>query len=190
MEGVVRTEELNINALEAGVVAVLEDKGILQVVTIQHIDPNGHWVVMGQGFDNYAIPITAKLSKIVVLCDAGVYPLKFNQWANALRSKEVNTDTHVEFELVSPKFKEGKYVNTCNTCTAQFLGSRSQSDCKACTEKNQTAKILIKKKSKPKRPRMITPAEHKERCIVVARAARKIASRSDVAFEEWLEKQF
>ena len=188
MVGVVRTEELNINSLEAGVVAVLENKDTLQVVTIQHINPAGDWVVMGTGFEDYAIPIEAMLCKLVVLADTGVYPLKYNQWANALRNKEVNTDTQVEFDLVSPKFKAGKYVCTCSTCTSQFLGGRSQPDCMMCSTKNVTAKILIKKVSKPKRPRMLSPQKNKEIALNAFKHGRDGMRTEE--FVEWLENQF
>ena len=188
MVGVVRTEELNINSLEAGVVAVLENKDTLQVVTIQHINPAGDWVVMGTGFEDYAIPIEAMLCKLVVLADTGVYPLKYNQWANALRSKEVNTDTQVEFELVSPKFKAGKYVSTCSTCTSQFLGGRSQPDCMICSTKNVTAKILINKLVKPKRPRIVSPEKAKEVALKVYDLTKHGESLEDVT--KWLDKQF
>ena len=188
MVGVVRTEELNINSLEAGVVAVLENKDTLQVVTIQHINPAGDWVVMGTGFEDYSIPIEAKLCKLVVLTDTGVYPLKYNQWANALRNKEVNTDTQVEFDLVSPKFKAGKYVSTCSTCTSQFLGGRSQPDCMICSTKNVTAKILINKLVKPKRPRIVSPEKAKEVALKVYDLTKHGESLEDVT--KWLDKQF
>lgn len=189
MVGKVITEELNINNLEAGVIAVLKEDDSLQIVTIQHIDPNGHWVVMGKEFDNYAVPLKAELCKLMVIDKKGTYPLKFNQWSNAIRNKEVNTDTLVNFELVSPKFKEGKYVRICTDCTAQFIGSRNQASCKVCCAADKTAKIIISKESvKPKRPRMISHIKAKEIAMKAYEMGQKSHLVKDV--NAWLEKQF
>lgn len=188
MVGRVRTEELNINALESGVVAVLETKHGLNIVTLNHITKDGEWVVMGKSFD-YTVTPEDKLCKLVVLTDTEVYPLKYNQWANAIRNKEVNSETPVTFELVSPKFKEGKYVCTCSECTAQFLGTKNQPTCKVCCEKDKTARILITKSVKPKRPRMVTTQQAKTLAENAWQRGRKNEMTLD-EFHTWLNKQF
>jgi hypothetical protein len=192
MTGTVITEELNSNRLEAGAIVVLKDKESLQLCTIQHIDPDGHWVVMGVGFDNYTVPLDAELCKIVVIDDRRVYPLKFNQWAKAIKNKEVGTDAQVEFELVAAKFKEGKHLRVCGTCTAQFLGGRNQPDCLTCSEKNVTARIIINKTIKPKRPRVKSVTEIKALALTAYQMGMR-AGHADVkpgTFNEWLDKQF
>ena len=188
MEGSVITEELNTNKLEAGVIAVLKDKESLNICTIQHIDPSGHWVVMGTGFDNYAIPHSAELCRLVVIADRGIYPLKFNQWAKAIQNSEVDTDKRVNFELVPAVFKEGKYIGTCNECTAQFLGGRNQPECKDCCDKDVTAKILVNKSIKPKRPRMLSPRKNKEIALNAFKHGKDGMTTED--FIKWLENQF
>jgi len=188
MEGTVITEELNTEKLEAGVICILKDKDALQLCTIQHIDPSGHWVVMGAGFDNYAVPLNAELCKLVVITDSRVYPLKFNQWKKAIVNKEVGTDKRVNFELIPAVFKEGKYVKDCRECTAQFLGNRSQTECKECCAKDVTAKIIINKSIKPKRPHMIT--EERAREIAVTAHHQGYLDVPKDRFKVWLDKQF
>jgi len=192
MIGTVIAEELNNNQLEAGVICVLKDRETLQLCTIQHIDPDGHWVVMGVGFDNYTVPIRAELCKLLVLDDRGVYPLKFNQWIKAIQNNEVGTDTQVTFELVSATFKEGKHIRVCGACTAQFLGSRNQPDCLTCSEENVTAKIIINKLVKPKRPRVKSVTEIKALALTAYQMGMR-AGHANVkpgTFNEWLDKQF
>ena len=189
MTGLVKTEELNINDLEAGSVAVLYDKDRLEIVTIQHINQDGNWVVMGQGFEDYSIPASSQLCRLVIISDTGTYPLKYNQWSNSIRGKEVNSDTPVVFELVPQKFKEGKHVKVCSSCTAQFLGTRSQSDCKVCCTANPTAKILVNKKPvKPKRPRIKSTEEQKALALTSFQMGNR--STDQKKFMTWLDKQF
>ena len=185
MKGVIRTEELNINTLGADVVAVLEDKDTLQIVTIKHISFTGDWIVMGEKLDNYAVPTSAKLSKLVIVSNTGTYPLKFNQWAKAIQAKEVNSDKEIEFESISAKFKEGKYINTCSECSAQFLGAKKQPTCEICCKKIVTAKVI---NVKPKRPRLISLKIAKEIAINAYLKGKNLLSRTD--FEKWLKNQF
>jgi len=188
MVGQVKTEELNVKELEAGSIAVLFEKNRMEIITIKHIDPAGDWVVMGQGFDDYTVPINAQLCRLVVIGDSGSYPLKYNQWSNSIRSKEVNSDEFIEFELVPQKFKEGKHIRVCDTCTAQFLAARSQTDCKKCCTENCTAKILINKTVKPRRPRILTSQQIKE---IALNAYKHGKDGLDTAeFIKWLENQF
>lgn len=188
MVGKVISEELNVNELQAGVVAVLVDQNRMEIITIKHINQDGDWVIMGQGFDDYAIPLSAQLCRLVIVSNSGTYPLKYNQWSNSIRSKEVNSDDPVTFELVPQKFKEGIHVKVCHTCTAQFMGTKSQSDCMMCCTKNVTAKILINKKVKPKRPRMVSQSQAKE----LAKQAYDLGKASHLVkdFDTWLNKQF
>ena len=192
MEGFVITEELNTNSLEAGVICVLKDKGMLQLCTIQHIDPSGHWVVMGAGFDNYAVPLDAQLCKLVVITDSRVFPLKFNQWKKAIQNKEVETDRLVSFELIPAVFKEGKYIKDCRECTAQFLGNRSQTECKECCDKDVTAKIIINKSIKPKRPRVKSVIDIKALALTSFQMGSLTPKSADEikTFNKWLDKQF
>jgi len=191
MKGHVRTEELNNRKLDAGGLVVLYDKETLEICTLQHIDPTGSWVVMGQTFDKLVVPARAELCKLVILTDSGVYPLKFNQWDKSIKNGEVNSDESVTFELTPvSKYKEGKYIKMCTVCSGQFMGGKNQGPCRKCSDSDVTAQIKINKKVKPKRPRMITPAEHKERCTTVAIAARKMHMMPAHEFNKWLEKQF
>lgn len=189
MVGKVITHELNMNNIEAGVVAVLKDGSELQIVTVQHLDQDGHWVVMGNDTNPLRVPIKAELCKLMVIDESGSYPLKFNQWKNAIRNKEVNTNKPVEFELVSPKFKEGKHVKVCTDCTAHFIGALSQATCKKCCDADYTAKILISKSSvKPKRPRIRSAEEIQALIREGYELGALMTSKAD--FETWLKNKF
>jgi hypothetical protein len=193
MLGKVITEELNVNKLEAGSVCVLQDVGVLEIVTIQHINPKGNWVVTGADFDNHDVPAAAALCRIVVIDSRGVYPLKFNQWKNAIRNKEVNSGDDVEFELIPAKFKEGKYIATCNECTAQFLGAKRQPTCQECCKKDVTARIVVKKKVKPKKPGIKSDDEIKALALTSFQMGMKCDNATldpEKRFMTWLEKQF
>lgn len=191
MVGYVRTEEFNNNSLESGSIVVYHDGNILEICAVMHLNPEGSWVITGQTFDELIVPVSGALCKLVVLTDRGKYPLKFNQWDKAIRNSEVNSDNSVEFDLVPiNKFKEGNLIKTCPPCGTQFMGNGRQKLCRDCSDAEVIAQIKVKKKSKPKRPRMMTPAEHKERCIAVAHAARKMHMMPAHEFNKWLEKQF
>ena len=186
MKGQVRTDELNMKSIYAGTVAILNNKNTFEIVTVQHIDSDGNWVVMGNQPDAYKVPIEAQLCRLVVTDASGTYPLKFNQWANAIRGKEINSDKIVEFELVPAKFKDGKHIRVCDTCTAHFLASRTQGTCKTCCNLDVTAKILINKTVKQEEPQMISLSQAR-RFAILAYGLGKTGSSSDY-FDEWLEK--
>jgi hypothetical protein len=193
MEGCVITEELNTEKLEAGVICVLKnDENTLRICTIQHIDPSGHWVVTGADFENYPVPLKAELCRLVVITDRGIYPLKFNQWKKAIQNKEVGTEKRVSFELIPAVFKEGKYVKDCRECTAQFLGNRSQTECKECCDKDVTAKIIINKSIKPKRPRVKSVIDIKALALTSFQMGSPTPKSEDEikTFNKWLDKQF
>lgn len=196
MVGHVKTEELNVHSLESGAVVVLQEQDTYQIVTIQHIDPAGQWVVMGNDFDGYAIPVDAKLCKLVIITPDRVYPLKMNQWINSIRNNEVNSSKEVSFDAISPKYKVGKYVHACIECTAHFMGGRSQTMCKKCNDASYTAKIIINKKVKPKRPRVKSTEDIKTLALTSFQMGMKTADLSPYkeealkTFNAWLDKQF
>jgi hypothetical protein len=188
MEGTIITEELNMFKIEAGTICILKEKELLRLATVQHYSHDEHWVVTGTGFDEYTVPVDAMLCKLVVIADNGVYPLKFNQWKKAIQNGEVSTEKRVNFELIPAQFKEGKYIGTCNECTAQFLGGRNQPECKDCCDKDVTARIIINKSVKTKRPRLMKPEQSKEIALNAFKHGKD--GLSNVAFVKWLEKQF
>jgi hypothetical protein len=189
MKGYVRTEELNVRKLNAGGIVILYDKDILEICTLQHIDSSGSWTVMGQTFDQLVVPARAELCKLVILTDSGAYPLKFSQWDKAIKNGEVNKDKLVTFELTPvTKYKEGKYIKTCTTCSSQFMGGRGQGPCRKCSDADVTAQIKIEKKVKPKRPRMISPQKNKEIALNAFQHGRDGLAIEE--FVKWLENQF
>jgi len=184
MVGFVRTDELNMKSIQAGVVAILNNKNVFEIVTVQHITSHGDWVVMGNSPDAYSVPIEAQLCRLVVTDASGTYPLKFNQWANAIRSKEINSDKLVDFELVPAKFKDGKHIRVCDTCTAHFLGSRTQCTCRTCCNTDVTAKILITKTVKQQESQISLSQARK--FAILAYGLGKTGSSSEY-FDEWLK---
>lgn len=172
MQGNVITQPLRVNTIEAGTIAVLKSKPvnqeeeILGMVTVDHINSEGHWSVSGQ--------YSGTLKPYMTLCTLHVldhlsnrtHPLKFNQWKKSIKSGEVDTDKVVTFKLNPARFVTGHYMNECSTCTSQFLGHKRQPVCEDCCNKNVTAQIILTKKepkqaTKVKRKRMISSSTTK-----------------------------
>ena len=192
MVGYVTTHELNNNDLESGSVVVLEREDTLEICTLQHMTKDGDWIIMGQTVDNYKVGAADKLCKLIIQAPTNYlwYPLKFNQWSNAIRNGEVNSKKNVEFMLVPvDKFKGGKHVKECSICDAAFMGAGYQTQCKSCCEKEVTAKILISKTVKPKRPRLVKDA-FDPRAIAVQAYEMGKKGKNAKQFIAWLDKQF
>jgi len=184
MKGLVKIEVINTKNICTGTVAVLNDKNSFEIVTVQHINKNGNWVVMGDRPDSFEIT-DAPLCRLVVESSSKTYPLKYNQWSNAIRNNEINSGKEVDFELIPIKFKEGKHVTVCDICTAHFLGSRSQYICKTCCNENVTAKILINKSVKQESLQTITVCKAQE-LIILAYNLGKTGTSSE-KFDNWLK---
>jgi hypothetical protein len=190
MVGKVTTVELNNNLLESGSVVVIKDHSLLEICTVLHIAPSGQWIVLGQSFDTMEVGVRTALCKLVVANENGTYPLKFNQWDKAIKNGEVDSSKEITFELVSPKFNSGKYMKTCQGCQANYMGARAQNICKVCTAEDITAKIIITKVVKPKRPRM-----KQDKSLTITQAMLTTAyemgkdGKNATQFNKWLQKQ-
>jgi len=188
MTGKVITVELNNNLLESGAIVVIKNASLLEICTVLHIDQAGQWVVMGQSFDMMSIGARDELCKLIVASDDKVYPLKFNQWDKAIKNSEVNSSKEVTFELVSQKFNPGKYLKNCSDCTTNYMGARNQLICKNCSDKDVTAKIIIGKQIKPKRPRIIRQQSDMQMLLATAYEMGK-EGKNATQFNKWLQKQ-
>lgn len=187
MTGIIITDELNMRYLEAGAIAVMACGDDLQIVTVKHIDPNADWVVMTDAMIDVKVSIEARLCKLMVVSPNGTYPLKFNQWANAIRNKEVDTAKQVAFELAIPKFKHGHHVQVCSYCNSHFLGAIRQPICSHCNDDNKTARIIISKAPIIRRPRLITPIVIHDIATQAYHLGKTTMTPSE--FHTWLEKQ-
>jgi len=188
MEGVIKTKSLNIKDLESGMVTILNDKQSFEIVTLQHLNADGEWMLMGNKPEVYVQPIESTLCKLVIESNSKEYALKFNQWSQAIRNKEVDTGKIVTFELVPLKFKEGKHVCVCTRCTAYFLGaSLRQYTCKACCNLDVTAKVLINKTVKQQIPSTSITIREARRFAILAYGLGTTGSSSEY-FDEWLDK--
>jgi len=188
-KGSIITQEYNMLKIDAGMICVLREQNVLRIVTVQHYSHNDRWVVTGETFTDYEIPLDAMLCKLVIVDEKGTYPLKLNQWKKAIKNKEVNSPQKLSFELIPTIFKTGKSINTCNECTAQFLGGRNQSICQSCCDEDVVARIVISNQLiKPKRPRILTVAKVRE----IAKASYDRGERymPKDEFLTWLDKQF
>jgi hypothetical protein len=191
MVGHVKTYAMDINSIEAGSIAVIRGTGLLDICTVQHLDPNGSWVVEGQ---HYSGPLTPEMTlcTLVVMSADNQYPLKFNQWKKSIKADEVDSEKEVTFEVNSAKFVEGHYSNTCSLCHSSFMAHKRQPVCKSCCDENTHAKILISKKVKPaklKRPRLLS----QDKAKTIARAAYTkgaFGNMTSETFEKWLDNQF
>jgi len=194
MVGKVITSRLDNMDLDSGSIVVLERAGSLEICTMQHRDMDGNWVVIGQVSDNHTICDNDRLCKLSIESAGTIYPLKFNQWNNAIKYGEVNMDKPVTFELVPVrKFITGKSVKRCISCDRVYMGAENQRDCKPCCEKEVTAKIILTKIVKPKRPRLVKEA-YKEAVnpTTIATQAYEMGKAGKTAkqFITWLDKQF
>lgn len=126
---------------------------IIDVVRVDHMTMQGNWHVEG---DNYKDVMTDDmfLAKLYILSEDGeMHQLKFNQWKSAIKSKLINAESKVTYELLPSTFSEGYYLKICVFCGGHFNGAKKQQECEACSEKNRSAKIIDKEKTK--RPRII-----------------------------------
>jgi hypothetical protein len=193
MEGYLRTEELNNNELEAGKIVVYRREHIVEICTVMHINPEGVWVITGQTFADLAVPVAAELCKLVILTDSNAYPLKFSQWDKAIKNGEVNSDEKVIFKTIpSDKFKEGKYIRVCDVCTANFMASKTQYQCRNCNDADVTAQISKVKEVKTKRPRMKSTIEIKALALTSFQMGSSTPKSTEdlKVFNVWLDKQF
>jgi len=193
MEGSIITQEHNMFKIDAGMICVLREQDLLRLVTVQHYSHDDRWVVAGDNFAEYKVPLDAMLCKLVIVDDKGTYPLKLNQWKKAIKNEEVNSDKVLTFELIPTIFKTGKSINTCIECTAQFLGGRNQSICQGCCDEDVVARIVISNQSvKPKRPRVKSTADIKALALTSFQmGSQKPKSTADIkTFNVWLDKQF
>lgn len=192
MVGHVKTFALNPESVEAGTIAILRGADIMDVCTVEHLDPGGSWVVNSSSYSGPMLPDMV-LCKLVVMSDDAQYPLKFNQWKKSIKAGEVDNDeVTVQFEVVPAKFVQGHYMQTCSICHASFMAHKRQPICENCCKTNSSAKILVsnkKPKPKPKRPRLVHPAKAKD---IAIQAYNKGALNqcNPTELGEWLDKQF
>jgi len=142
------------NDMWAGLTGVLISGGkIIDVVELDHISLQGDWFAKGAEFEGLMTD-DMYLAKLYIKSDEGdIHQLKFNQWKSAIKSKIINTESKVTYQLLPSTFSEGYYLKICVLCGGHFNGAKKQSECKPCSEKNRTAKIVDKEK---KRPRITT----------------------------------
>jgi hypothetical protein len=141
----------------AGLEALLCTGGsIVDIVRVEHMTMKGHYFVVGKNTacemsdDMYLAHLYVKTT------EGSLHKIKFNQWASLIKTKIINTDRQIVFELLSSTFSVGYFSKLCVTCGSYFSGNKKQQDCETCAEHNRHAKVNIKDlPQKAKRKRII-----------------------------------
>jgi hypothetical protein len=133
-----------------------EDGSQLQAGTVEHIDSENRYYIMGT-YESYTVPDPILNRFVVVDNMSRQWPLKFNDWYKVIKNK-IPLHEERDWHVTPLKFREGKYHQCCTECNGYFLGAKSQPYCKPCCEELAYASITSEKKYvKEKRPRLINP---------------------------------
>ena len=127
---------------------------VLDIVKVDHINIKGQYYVIGNDMacamedDMYLAYLYVK-SK-----DKELHKIKFNQWKSLIKTKIINSNRAVIYELLPSTFSSGYHSKLCISCGAYFSANKKQQDCEDCSEKNRYAKIKmdeLPKRAKRKR---------------------------------------
>lgn len=126
---------------------------VMDVVEIDHINLQGEYYLVGDEYSG-TMEDDMYLAKPFFKTENRLYPLKPNQWKQAIRAKEINSVAQVTCNIEAIPFKEGFYARICNDCFCHFSGGKTQKTCEQCSEGLRHAKIISSKR--PKRQRIRT----------------------------------
>lgn len=122
----------------------------LDVVKISHMTPKGNYYVVGQ---TLACEVTDDMHFAMLYVktkDNTIHPIMFSQWKKLIKTKLINSDKPIIFELLPSKFVTGYYNRLCMTCGSYFAGHKRQSFCEDCSENDRHAKVDMKEVPQPK----------------------------------------
>lgn len=127
---------------------------IIDVVKIDHLCPSGNYYVVGDKFTG-EMNERMYLAKLYIQDSLGKsYQLKFSQWKTAIKSRLVNNNKSIKFNLLPSQFKPGYYIKACVECGSHYSGDKRSQICEDCSSNNRFAKLIIDKEIKSKRPRI------------------------------------
>lgn len=191
MNGIIITKA--VNHIEPGTVGILlNEKKILDIITVMEINDNG--IVIAGAEYNGICTSEMHICKLMVehVKDRHLFPLKFNQWRNAINANEVNTGKTVEFRLNHLLFKKGNNLRVCTDCNKCFMGNRYQDLCQDCCKKYVSAQTILTKEN----PKQVVNAKLKTginssttKLIAIEAYKKGLKGESYKSVTKWLEKQ-
>jgi hypothetical protein len=123
----------------------------LDVVKISHMTLQGNYYVIG---NTLACEVTDDMHFAMLYVktkESVVHPIMFSQWKKLIKTKLINSDKAVIFELLPSTFVTGYYTKLCMTCGSYFSGHKKQVFCESCSEKDRRAKVDMKEIPKEKK---------------------------------------
>ena len=183
--GIITLVPFKWDQLFAGVTAVIDLEGELNIVQTEHLTPDQEWVVKG---DNFITTVSVNDIKSFAVIDEESstkhqYPVPQKDWKKLLN----RLDKTVDFQIGLIEFHHGNYMQGCKFCKSQFVAAKKQNVCEDCCAEHANAVINFATlpESSTKRARMIAPAAAKE----MAREAHKAGTRGD-DFETWYHQNY
>jgi hypothetical protein len=153
--GVVITYPFEKADLWDGTIGVLcSGTEIIDIVKIDHLTLSGNYYVIGDKFTGVMHDHMYLAKLYVKNTDGKCYQLKFAQWKTAIKSKLVNNNKTIVYNLLHSPYDEGYYMRICIECGCHFSGGRKAQICEPCSIEKRFAKIVIDKTIKQKRPRI------------------------------------
>jgi hypothetical protein len=166
---------------DTGMVVVYIHDSVMHVATIQHLDKDQRYYIMGT-YDGYTEPDPV-FYKFIIQAELRDYTLKFNDWYKVIKAK-VPIDRERDWYITPLKFKEGKSPKTCSRCYSHFIGSPSQPNCKGCCEELAFGSLTNSfEETKKKRPRLISPVVMD---IIIKEAY--LAGTKEIPFSEMMKE--
>ena len=110
---------------------VVDNNGILDIVTVEHITMDGFWWVDGSIITG-ELSTETYLNKVTVIANDKKYPLRFGHWKKVIKNRLFEHKGLYNFQIVPEKFRKGKYNKECKQCHAHFTAAKSQGICYDC----------------------------------------------------------
>ena len=136
-------------------VLLCQGSKVLDIVNVDHITIRGDYYVIG---DSYS----CELSDDMYLADIyainkekEMYKIVEKQWPKLIKSRIINSERAVIYNILPSTFEDGYINKQCNYCGCYFAGSKKQKQCKDCSDKDRYAQIQLDKLPKPEKRRRI-----------------------------------
>lgn len=123
----------------------------LDVVKISHMTLQGNYYVIGE---RLACEVTDDMHFALLYVktkEDTIHQIMFSQWKKLIKTKLINSDKLVLYDLLPSTFASGYYSKLCMTCGSEFAGQKRQSFCEECCEKDRRVKVDMKELPKEKK---------------------------------------
>ena len=143
------------NIWEGMKVLLCSGSKVLDIVKVDHLTMQGIYYVIG---DSYACTVSDEMylaDVYVVSKDGTMYKIVEKQLPKLIKSKIINSERPVIFNILPSTYEDGHYSKPCNHCGSWFSGSKKQKQCKDCCDKSRYAEIQLDKLPKPEKRRRV-----------------------------------